>query len=194
MSMESSRARMFNRKASVPESRPDQVLESLHILPGQKIADIGAGGGYFAFRMARLAGREGMVFAADTNPDLLDAIRSEAERTSFSSIKTVLISPDGGTEELPKAGLDMIFMRNVYHHIKDRAGYFRVIGGYLKPEGRIAIIEHARPGRLSFAGLFGHNTDPKTIAGELEQAGFRAEKTFGFLLPKSSFTVFSKKE
>jgi precorrin-6B methylase 2 len=62
------KAEMFNRKASDPKNKPDKILEALTLQQGQKVADIGAGGGYFSIRFAEAVGRDGRVFAVDTNP------------------------------------------------------------------------------------------------------------------------------
>ena len=59
---------MFNRKASDPKNKPDEILEALELQQGQRVADIGAGGGYFSLRFAEAVGKDGRVFAVDTNP------------------------------------------------------------------------------------------------------------------------------
>ena len=62
-------AKMFNRKASDPKNKPDQILKALALQPRQNVADIGAGDGYFSLSFAEALGREGHVFAVDTNSD-----------------------------------------------------------------------------------------------------------------------------
>ena len=66
------KAKMFNKKASDPKNKPDQIIETLGLQPGQTIADIGAGGGYFSLRFADAVGRKGVVYAIDTNPEFLE--------------------------------------------------------------------------------------------------------------------------
>ena len=69
-------AKMFNRKASDPKNKPDQILETLTLQLGQNVADIGAGGGYFSLRFAEAVGNEGHVFAVDTDSNFLEFIKA----------------------------------------------------------------------------------------------------------------------
>jgi len=56
---------------SNPKSKPDQILEAIALKPGQNIADIGSGGGYFSLRFAKIVGQEGKIYAVDANQDFL---------------------------------------------------------------------------------------------------------------------------
>jgi len=187
--MKNYKAKMFNRKASDPKSKPDQVLETLALQPGQNIADIGAGGGYFSLRFADVVGRGGQVFAVDTNPEFLEFIRKGAMEKGLDNVKTVLAAE--GKLILPEKSLDLIFLRNVYHHLPNRVEYFRNLKGFLKPRGKISIIEYTKRGGLfSFHRIFGHYVIKEIIVKEMEEAGYRLEKDFDFL-PKQSFTIYS---
>jgi len=76
--LESLKAKMFNRAASNPKNKPDEILNVLKLRQGQVVADIGAGGGYFSLRFAEIAGKNGRVFAVDTNQKFLGYIKNEA--------------------------------------------------------------------------------------------------------------------
>jgi len=71
--MRNFQAKMFNKKASNPKNKPDQILRAIALIPEQSIADIGAGGGYFSLRFAEIIGGEGKVYVVDTNPKLGNA-------------------------------------------------------------------------------------------------------------------------
>lgn len=185
------KARMFNKKASDPKNKPDRVLEVLGLRLGQKIADIGAGGGYFSLRFAELVGKKGRVYAVDTNPEFLEFVMNGAKEKSFNNIIPTLVSGDNLI--LPKGGLDLVFLRNVYHHLQNRVEYFRNLRGLLKPEGRVAVIEYRRGGLFSFRWLFGHYVPQETIVKEMEEAGYRVDEKFDFL-PEQSFTIFTQQE
>lgn len=75
------KAKMFNKKASDPRNKPDQVIEAIGLNKGQSIADIGAGGGYFSLRFAELVGVNGKVYAADINQEFLDFIKNSDGRS-----------------------------------------------------------------------------------------------------------------
>jgi ubiquinone/menaquinone biosynthesis C-methylase UbiE len=181
--------KMLNREASSARSRPHEVLEQLHIREGQAIADIGSGGGYFTLAFARRAGKTGRVYAVDVKKKYLDFIRRQSEEAGLNNIVFVLAG-EGGMD-LPEAGLDLVFARNVFHHLPEPANYFADLKKYLKPGGKVAIIEHKKKG-FGFVSLFGHHTSRETIVREMEKAGYSEAGSFDFL-PDQTFTLFARK-
>jgi len=186
--MGNTKAEMFNSKASNPKNKPDEVLKNLDVQHGQTVADIGSGGGYFALRFAEIVGAEGHVFAVDTEQNFLDFVQNSAKEKGLSNVETVLVTKD--SVNLPEKSLDLIFMRNVSHHLPNRPEYFKKLKAVLKPKGRIAIIEYRRDKGFSFHRMLGHYVPKETIIKEMEEAGYQLEKDLDFL-PEQSFTVFS---
>lgn len=182
------RAEMFNRKASNPKNKPDQILETLALRPGQNIADIGSGGGYFTLRFAEAVGKEGLVSAVDTNPEFLEFIRSRAREKGLDNIRTILITEDNIA--IPEKSLDFIFMRNVFHHLPNRVEYLRKLRSALKPDAKVAVEEHKRRSFFSFHRMFRHYVPQEVIAEEMKKAGYQVKEKFDFL-PEQSFTIFS---
>jgi arsenite methyltransferase len=182
------RAKMFNRRASNPKSRPDEILRTLALQSGQNIADIGAGGGYFSLRFAEAVKPCGKVYAVDTNEQFLDLLLSEARERGLSNLEPIRVTE--GIPPLSEGGLDLVFMRNVYHHLTERVEYFRRLARKLKPGGRVAIVEYNRGAPLSFRGLFGHYVPQERIIDEMEKAGYKLDAIFTFL-PEQSFTIFT---
>ena len=186
--MKSSNVNHFNKKASNPKNKPDEIIKTLKILPGNYIADIGSGGGYFSYRFAELVGGNGKVYAIDTNQDFLDFISKSATEQKKGNINTVLATE----ENIPfiEEKIDLIFMRNVCHHIQNRVAYFKKLKKILKEEGKIAIIEYTKRGsRFGFHRLFGHFIPLEVIKSEMETAGYRVAEQH-FFLPEQSFTIF----
>jgi ubiquinone/menaquinone biosynthesis C-methylase UbiE len=184
-----SKAKMFNRKASRKQSRADEILKTLNIQPGQTIADIGSGGGFFTFLFSHLAGDKGTVYAIDTNEDFLEYINRQAAENGLTNIKTVLT-----TEEsilIPHHSVDLVFVRNVYHHLQNRVQYFTQVKQLLSPFARVSIIEYSRHGSfLSFHQRCGHNVPQEIIVEEMNKAGYTVSASFDFL-PVQSFTIFT---
>jgi ubiquinone/menaquinone biosynthesis C-methylase UbiE len=178
---------MYNRKAASPDSKPDQILEILDLQPGQKVADIGSGGGYYAQRFAQAVGNKGHVYAVDTNPEFLKYLSQEARERGLDNITTLLVT--GGASGLAARSLDLVFMRNVHHHLPNRIEYFKKLREALKPDGKVAIIEHDGRGFLNLFRLFGRFTSQETIVEEMTAAGFQAIKRPD-ILSKQSFTIF----
>lgn len=182
------KAKMFNRKAASRKSKPDEVLRSLPLGPGTRVADIGSGGGYFALRFAQVVGPGGMVFAVDTDPELLGYVEERAREKGLDNVQTALA--EAGLPSLPQASLDLVFMRNVTHHIDDRTAYLVGVRRLLAPEGRLAIIEYLESRGLSFRGIFRHYVPKETLIEEAVSAGYRLEEDLTFL-PEQSFTIYS---
>jgi len=185
------KARMFNKKASEPKNKPANILETLALHPGQNIADIGSGGGYFSLRFAYAVGREGKVYAVDTNPEFLEFISNGAKEKGLDNIETILAA--GDKLNLPEGIIDLIFVRNVYHHLTNQVEYFRKLKVLLKSGGRVAVIEYKPGGIFSFHAIFGHHVRREVIVEEMERAGYKLNKNFDFL-PEQSFTIFSLKK
>jgi ubiquinone/menaquinone biosynthesis C-methylase UbiE len=183
-----SRAEMFNRRASSSKSNPEGVLEKLALKQGQIIADVGSGGGFFTLRFAGLVGANGKVYAVDTNPDFLKYIEKSAKEKGISNVVTVLAKDDGF--ELPADSLDLIFIRNVTHHLPNRISYFRRMKGLLRSGGRVAIIEYKPGGGFSFRRLFGHFIRKEDLIREMKEAGYGQYHDFD-LLQEQSFLIFS---
>ena len=187
------KVRMFNRKASSRTSCPEQIVETLALQPGQTIADIGAGGGYFSLRFAKLVGSQGHVYSLDTNRDSLEFIDNSADEKGLRNVTTILVREDNELP-LPKNSIDLIFMRNLCHHLPNRMEHFRKLREVLKTEGEVAVIEYRSNsgGRFSFHRLFGHYVPQEIIIREMFEAGFKLQEEFDFL-PEQSFTIFRMK-
>jgi arsenite methyltransferase len=186
--MRNLKAEMFNKKASDPRNKPDEILEALVLRPGQMVADIGAGGGYFSLRFADAVGRGGRVFAVDTDSGFLEFVDNNAKEKGLDNIETVLATED--ELPLPRGSIDLVFMRDVTHHLPNPVKYFRKLRDVLKREGRIAIIEYRRGGGFSFHRMFGHFVPKEVIVAQMHEAGYQLKEDFDFL-PEQSFTIFS---
>ncbi len=183
------KAWMFNRKASSWGSKPEEILEALALKPRQHVADVGVGGGYFSLRFAEAVGGGGLVYAVDTNQGFLDILMESSRRRGLRNIRAV---PAGRIRSLiPEGSLDYVFLRSVYHHLRDRVRYMRDISAYLKPGGRVAIIEYCGGGGFSFHKLFGHYVPEERIVEEMVEAGYEVGERFVFL-SKQSFMFFSR--
>jgi len=182
--------KMLNYEASAAKQKPKEIIESLELREGQVVADIGSGGGYFTIEFGRKVGAEGKVYAVDTRMKNLDFIRKQAERVKLDNIDTVLAR--GAEMDLPEGGLDLAFLRNAFHHLPEPEKSLEVMRCYLKPGGRVAVIEHKAKGGFSFVSMFKHYTPPEVIVQVMESAGYTPVQSFDFL-PDQSFNMFSVK-
>ena len=160
--------------------QPERVVADLTLAPGTRVADLGAGGGYFTFRLARAVGPTGLVYAVDVDPDMVAFLGEQAETQKLDNVRAVLASADD--PRLPER-VDLVFTSNTYHHLEHRAAYFAALRERgLAAEGRVAIVEY-RPEASS------HATARDTIEQEMTAAGFRLAKSFDYL-ERQHFLVF----
>lgn len=175
----------FNRTAAAAENKPDEVVASLALKPGMSVADLGAGGGYFAIRFGKAVGPDGLVFAIDVDPKYNAFVRDEATKAGLRNVRPVLVKP--GENGLKPASVDLIFSRNVFHHLAaPRVDFLRELATRLRTGGRVVFIENTPKG----ASISGHGTDPATIQEEMRRAGFRLSGQKQFLLPRQSYLIF----
>jgi len=122
--------------------KPDRVVRALGIVPGSVVGEIGAGPGYFTGRLAKAAGRAGRVYAADPVPAMLERLRARMRSRRVGNVTPVLCESDDPM--LPLRSCDLLFMVNVFHHVPRPARYLRALGRFLRPGGRVVIIEFQR--------------------------------------------------
>ncbi len=184
-----SKAKMFNRKAAHRKSKAEVIMNTLNIRPGQSIADIGSGGGFFTFLFSQHTGKDGKVYAIDTNQDFLEFIDKQAARQKLTNITTLLATEHA--IPLPSHSIDLLFVRGVYHHLQNRTFYFSEAKKVLTSQGRIAIIEYSQKGfKYCFHRRCGHNVPKEIIIDEMTKAGYKVSASFDFL-PVQSFTIFT---
>ena len=163
--------------------QPARVIQTLALEPGARVADLGAGGGYFTFRLADAVGPSGVVYAVDVDPDMLDYLRGRAQDEQRANV--VVIEAAYDDPKLPEAGVDLVLVVNTYHHLEQRTAYFERVKRGLRPGGRLALIELREGGFPA-----GHFTTPETIRSELEAAGYVQSASYDFL-EKQSFLIFT---
>jgi predicted methyltransferase len=164
--------------------KPHQVIRALKLKPDAAVADVGAGTGYFAMRLANML-PQGRVYAVDLEPGMVKHLAERATREGLKNVTPVLAKPDDA--RIP-AKLDLVLMVDVHHHIDNREAYFRKLASSLKPGGRIAIIDFkldSPQGPPKSARV-----SPDRVKAELGRAGFvlADEQTF---LPHQYFLVFT---
>ena len=126
-----------NRVASL---RIDDIVSRLQLKPGDVVADLGAGSGLFDVQLAKAVSPGGTVYAVDIDEGFFPDIKKRAAESGLTNVTTVLgkfTDPN-----LPTKNVDVAFFHDVLHHIEDRAAYLKSLGPYLKPSGRVVIIDY----------------------------------------------------
>jgi SAM-dependent methyltransferase len=129
----------LERPGREQEEAPDVLVRELRLQPDDVVADIGAGTGYFTFRMSALVPR-GRVLAVDIQPEMLDLIRERSERDAIDNVEPVLGRIDDPS--LPEAGVDVVLIVDAYHEFSHPMEMMRGIVRGLRPGGRVVLVEY----------------------------------------------------
>jgi SAM-dependent methyltransferase len=130
-------AKEFDDPARDAWQKPDEVLDALHLERSARVADLGAGTGYFSARIAKRV-PEGKVFGVDIEPGMLRYLRERAQREHLDVLVPVLAGAD--SPNLPEP-VDLVLVIDTYHHIDNRVAYFSRLRTSLLPGGRVAIVD-----------------------------------------------------
>lgn len=162
---------------------PHAVIQTLALKADARVADVGAGTGYFSARLSSML-PQGRIYAIDIEPGMVRYLEARAKRENLRNLTAVAGTPHD--PRIPEK-VDLILLVDVYHHIDDRVRYFRGLLGSLLPDGRIAIIDFRldspsgppRSARIAAT----------TVNAEMQAAGYAllAEHPF---LPRQYFLVF----
>ncbi|HEY5759875.1 MAG TPA: methyltransferase domain-containing protein [Steroidobacter sp.] len=178
----------LERSERAIEERPQSVIDALEIKPGQTIADLGAGSGYYSFRIAPLVGEQGTVLAIDVEPRMLRIVSERAKRDGIRNITTVLGTPSD--PNLEPNSVDLLFMVDVYHELAFPFEVMTKVREALKPGGRVALIEfRAEDPAVMIKPV--HKMSERQIIRELTAAGFRHQETVR-TLPQQHLVLFQK--
>jgi ubiquinone/menaquinone biosynthesis C-methylase UbiE len=170
------------------EERTDQLIENLPIGPGDSVADIGAGTGYFSLPMARLVGDTGTVYAVDIQPEMLAIIEDRAAQQDVSNIELVLGAAND--PKLPADSIDMALFVDAYHEFEWPWEVMSAVYDSLVPGGKVILIEYrAEDPRVLIRKL--HKMTERQARLEMEAIGLRFVEN-GDFLPQQHFLVFEK--
>lgn len=170
--------------------RPDLIMDALAIADASRVADIGAGAGWFTIRLARRVGPNGLVYAQDVQQQMLAAISRRVQREGLTNVRTVL-----GRESdprLPPGALDAVLMAGVYHEIDDREALLANIARSLKPQGRIGVVEFTLEGGGPGPPA-DERVDPQTVVKDAARVGLTLLRQESFL-PYQYLLIFSRKD
>src|SRR5215831_13057377 len=120
----------------------DEVIAKLELKPGDMVADIGSGSGVYSIPMAKAIAPNGILYAVDIDQAMLDHVAAQAKKAGVNNLQTVLGEYDD--PKLPLKNVDVAFFHRVLHMIEHRQAYLNATARYLKPDGRIVVIDKNR--------------------------------------------------
>ncbi len=168
------------------EEQPDRVVAALNIPRGGTVVDLGAGVGYFTWRLAEAVGPEGRVIAVDIQPGMIERLKQNLAERGVTNVETVL-----GTEadpKLPPGSADLVLLVDVYHEIQQPELTMDAVRRALKPDGRLVVIEYRKEDpSIPIDPL--HKMTVGELRAELEPIGFQFDELMDFL-PTQHIAVF----
>jgi SAM-dependent methyltransferase len=183
---------MLERDQREEYQQKDEILQTLDLRPGQYVADVGAGSGYFTIPIAQAVGPQGTVLATDIKQEMLDYISRRTKIEQLDNVDLLLAQPDDPM--LPAGKADLILMVDVYHYIQERTAFGEKLLRGLAPGGRLVVIDFVpkpweeRP----WGPPPSQELSEETLSADLAKAGFEVAKKYDFLT-EQFFVVYQAK-
>jgi ubiquinone/menaquinone biosynthesis C-methylase UbiE len=160
-------------------------MNRLALAPGMRVADIGAGDGYYTVRLAKRLGAGATIYAQDVRQDYLDGLAARLTRESVGGVRLVHGTPSD--PRLADHSIDLAILAHMYHEIEKPYEFLYRLHAALVPAGRIAIIDNDKPTDQ-------HGTPPALLRCELTAVGYR-QIDFLLLTPADGYlAVFARPE
>jgi precorrin-6B methylase 2 len=180
-------AMWLERPSRIIEEQPSAAIEALSLKPDSVIADIGAGTGYFSFRLSPKV-PQGKVFAVDVQPemiDILEFLKTENNATNVEPILSTVTDP-----KLPAESIDLAFLADTYHEFEYPKEMMQGIVTALKPGGQVVLIEYRRENPLIPIKRL-HKMSQKQAKKEMQAVGLAWKETQE-ILPQQHILIFQK--
>lgn len=164
-------AKMFDAPERDAWQRPDEVIALVQPMPGQTVADVGAGTGYFLGRLSQAVGKNGRVLGVDIEPDMIAYMTARAQKDGWTNVEAVLGATDA--PNLPAAAVDRILIVDTWHHIGARGAYAAKLREALVPGGAVFIVDFTLDTERGPPKE--HRLSPEAVIAELNEGGLEAE-------------------
>jgi ubiquinone/menaquinone biosynthesis C-methylase UbiE len=180
----------LDREEREREEQPQKAISEFNLKPGMMIGDVGAGTGYYSIRMAKLVAPNGVVYANDIQPGMLEKLNVKAEAAHVANIVTVL--GNDSDPKLPAGKLDLVILVDVYHEFSRPQRMLQNIKESLKPGGRLVLLEF-RKEDPSVPIRAEHKMSVEEVKAEVLPEGYAFEKVVD-KLPWQHIIFFRKPE
>ena len=180
-------AKEFDAPSRDAWQKPEAVVAALALSPASRVADLGAGTGYFTMRIARIVSA-GKVWAVDSEPDMARYLRERAAREGLTNVEAVLATTDDPRLVEP---VDVVLVVDTYHHLERRAAYLPKLVTALAPGGRIVDVDFTM-GDLPIGPPEHARVTPEVVDGEMASAGLRRVSLDVATLPHQYIAIYAR--
>lgn len=182
-------AEWLERPEREEEERTDLLLEALHLRPGEAVADIGAGSGYFSWRMARVVGETGTIYAVEIQQEMLDLLMQNMKKRRVEKIVKPILGTVTDPKLLPES-CDTMLLVDVYHEFDHPFEMIERMTAALKPKGRIVFVEFRKEDpKVSIKEV--HKMSEEQVKKEMSIHSLQWEETLN-VLPQQHIIVFRR--
>ena len=164
-------AKDFDSPERAAWQKPEEVVKLLQITPGMKVADIGAGTGYFEGPLSAAVGPNGQVLALDIEQSMVDYITARMDKEKIANVKALQIP--GDDPKLASSSVDRVLIVDTWHHIPGREAYAKKLAEGLAPGGFVMIVDFTMEAEHGPPKM--HRIAPEDVKKELETAGLKGE-------------------
>ena len=171
-------AAWLERSEREQEEAPSKAVDALDFKPGQVVADIGAGSGYYTSRIAKRVGPTGRVYATDIQPGMIQLLEQRVKNESLTNVTTILGTMDD--PKLPPRSIDVAIMVDVYHELQQPQLFLQRLKDAFKPDGRLVLLEF-RKEDASVPILEVHKMSVAEVKAELEHEGLVIDRVIDVL-------------
>jgi ubiquinone/menaquinone biosynthesis C-methylase UbiE len=180
----------LDRSEREQEEHPEIVMDALGLRGGEVVADLGAGSGYFTFRIAPRVGQTGRVLAVEIQDEMLETIRRRAETLKVTNVQEIKGSETN--PKLPASGVDLVLMVDVYHELAFPFEVMTKVREALKPGGRAVFVEYRKEDRqLPIKEV--HKMSVDQLKKEMQAVGLMHVRTVE-TLPSQHIVIFEKRD
>lgn len=170
--------------------KPAEVVRASKIQTGMRVADLGAGTGYFSRYLSAAVGDTGTVFAVDVEPNLVGHLRERAEKEQTPNVVPILASADN--PRLPVAVIDIVLVVDTVHHIDHRIDYLRRLQRVLTADGRVVVIDFKKDANIPVGPPIEHRLAREEVVEEFRTAGYQLVGEPN-ILPYQYFLIFQSR-
>jgi SAM-dependent methyltransferase len=180
-------SREFDAPSRDAWQKPDAVVASLALAPDARVADLGAGTGYFTMRLAR-AVPKGTVWGIDVEPDMVRWLRERAVKEGLANVEAVIATADD-----PKlaTNVDVVFVCDTYHHLESREAYLKKVVAALSPTGRVVIVDF-KMGDIPVGPPPSARVSVEQLDREMASAGLQRRSLDEATLPHQYIAVYGR--
>lgn len=171
--------------------QPDKVIAAMELKPGDVVADIGSGSGYFTRRIARAVLPGGKVYGVDIQPEMNEILAENCKEEGITNVEIIL--GDEADPKLPAESIDWMLLVDVYHEFQQPEPMLAKMREALKPGGRVALVEYRLLGDTAAHIKTEHRMSVEQVLQEWIPAGFALEAQHEFL-PTQHLFIFKKGE